>query len=293
MKKLTPMVISFLCLIACIEAPPARAQRENIEFGLSTDWQLASNSETHDATIMEFVRKGDDINNWKELVTFQNFARKGALAPRGAMPSPGDFLNTQKALREKECPGLTQWNTIAQDENSIVYEWQAKPCAGWPEQHEMAKIVYGHYNIFILHYAAKVHELTPDTRAKWIKTFSTFNISVGGQALHFVSDTVDVVVPFAADKVMAALVPAMESVSCHVTKATSKRIECNRPRSGYGTKTASGGESVTAVLAADGNNTHVHISTGKGFYGRLVKEDWSVPIYEAVMKALEQPQPQL
>jgi hypothetical protein len=291
MKKFAPAVISFLCLIACIDVPSARAQTERAGFSLSPDWQLASHSEMHDATTMEFVRKGDDINNWKELITLQNFGRKGALAPSGAMPSPGDFLNAQKALREKECPGVTQWNTIAQDENSIVYEWQAKPCSGWPEQHEMAKIVYGHYNIFILHYAAKVHELAPDTRAKWIKKFSTFNILVGGQPLHFVSDTVDVAVPFAADKVMAALTPAMESVSCHVTKASSNRIECKRSRDVSWTK-ISGGEAVTAVLTADGNNTHVHISTGKGFYGRLDKLDWSVPVYEAMMKALQQPQPQ-
>lgn len=238
---------------------------------------------------MEFVRKGDDINNWKELVTFQNFGRKGALSRHGAMPSPEDFLDSQKALREKECPGATEWNIIAQDENSIVYEWQAKPCAGWPEQHEMAKIVYGWYNIFILHYAAKVHELAPDTRAKWITRFSKFYITVGGQRVYFVSDTVDVTVPFPADKVMAALTPAMESVSCHVTKAASNRIECKRPRS-WG-KTDGGGESVTAVLAANGNNTHLHISTGIGFLGRLEKLDWSVPVYEAIMKTLQQPQP--
>ena len=292
MKKLTPMVVLFLCLIACIDAPPASAQKENIEFRISTDWQLANHFETHDAALMEYVRKGDDIKNWKELVTFQNFARRGNLASRGPMPSPGDYLDALKALREKECPGATVWNTIEQDENSIVYEWQVKTCLNQPEQHEMAKIVYGRYNIFILHYAAKVYELTPDTRSQWITTFSNFNVTLGGQPENFVSDTVDVVIPFAADKVMTALTPAMESVSCHVTKSTANRIECNRPRQVSWIKASSGGESVTADLAADGNNTHLHISTGKGFYGRLVKEDWSVPIYEALMKTLRQPQPQ-
>ncbi|HEY4841378.1 MAG TPA: hypothetical protein VIH78_05400 [Terriglobales bacterium] len=41
----------------------------------------------------------------------------------------------------------------------------------------------------------------------------------------------------------------------------------------------SGGESVTAVLEAKGNQKHGHISTGKGFYGRLKKSNGSVPIY--------------
>ena len=33
----------------------------------------------------------------------------------------------------------------------------------------------------------------------------------------------------------------------------------------------------------------MHISTGKGFYGRLVKQDWSSRIYEAMVRNLQNP----
>jgi hypothetical protein len=91
---------------------------------------------------------------------------------------------------------------------------------------------------------------------------------------------------------MAALKPAMESQECNVTAESAGRVECKRPRghtssehSGYG------GESITAVLEAAGDKTHVVITTGLGFYGRLGKRNYSTPIYEAMMKHLQKGQP--
>ena len=103
------------------------------------------------------------------------------------------------------------------------------------------------------------------------------------------ADTVDEVVPFEIAKVMAALKLAMESKDCNFTESTPTRIECKRPRGySYSTHMGYGGESVTALLELEGEQTHIHISTGKGFYGRLGKVSFSVPIYEAMMTNLEE-----
>ena len=106
--------------------------------------------------------------------------------------------------------------------------------------------------------------------------------------LDFAAETVDEVIPFEMTKVVAALKPAMESQNCNVKEATDTRILCKRPRVTATSKhPGSGGESVTAVLEAKGDQTHVRISTGKGYYGRLVKQNWSVPIYEQMTKNLK------
>ncbi|MFZ3334188.1 MAG: hypothetical protein WA197_26390 [Candidatus Acidiferrales bacterium] len=134
------------------------------------DWQLANTSDAHHAALFEFVRKGDNINSWKELFTYQSGRRKAY------PPSPQQYLDALKALREKECPGATVWNTIAQDENSILYEWQlTKPCGSAPdeaqtsvEQYEIARAIYEKDVVFIVHYAAKGHDLAPDVRTQWI-----------------------------------------------------------------------------------------------------------------------------
>lgn len=106
--------------------------------------------------------------------------------------------------------------------------------------------------------------------------------------LDFAAETVDEVIPFELTKVVAALKPAMESQNCNIKEATDARIVCKRPRvSATFTKPGSGGESVTAVLEAKGDQTHVRISTGKGYYGRLGKQNWSVPIYQQMTKNLK------
>jgi hypothetical protein len=260
MKKLIPALISLCVIFVWIGASPARAQdaAKRVEFDVGpyalnlpsgpneVGWKLGSASDAHHAAIFEFVRKGDDINTWKELFTYQTFRRKGY------PPSPQEYLDALKTLREKECAGATVWNTIEQDENSILYEWQlTKPCVGAPEaqagveQHEIARVFYEKDVVFIVHYAAKGHELAPEVRTKWINRWQDTYVTQG--------NIVNEEVPFPTDKVTAALKSAMEGKGCHVADVTPNQIQCNLSRG-----------NVTAVLTPDGNQTHVRISSRKG-----------------------------
>ncbi|MGO9540972.1 MAG: hypothetical protein ACLPN2_10320 [Terriglobales bacterium] len=272
-------IIGFLCLIGWVGAPVAAAEHEDLNFQLDLGWKKANDAERRGYVIIEWVREGDDINNWKELFTYQNFGLHGER-------TPDDFLNNLKALREKECPGVTEWNVIEHNENSILYEWRVKPCMSWPDQHEIARIIFGKHNLFLLRYTAKVKELAPDTRTKWINMLKAATV----EAKSVGAEDVDEVVPFEMDKLMVALKAAMESADCNVKEATDNRVECKRPRHTSGNRVY-GGESVTAVLEAQGNKTRVVITTGKGFYGRLVKSNRSIPIFQQMIKNLEKPQP--
>lgn len=136
-------------------------------------------------------------------------------------------------------------------------------------------------------YTAKVYELAPDIREQWIKTLAAASIDSETQAVG--SEDVDSVIPYEMDEVMAALKPAMESADCNVKEATANRVECKRPRNTTGYN-GYGGESVTAVLEAQGSKTRVLITTGKGLYGRLGKRSWSIPIYQQMIKNLGQTQ---
>jgi hypothetical protein len=112
--------------------------------------------------IIEYVPKGESVQDWSELVTIQNFSKK--------LGSPESFLDQLKTLREKQCPGSTVWNVIAQDKDSILYEWMAKPCEGWPDQHEISRILDGKWNRFRIAYTVKVKELQEEERNIWIKS---------------------------------------------------------------------------------------------------------------------------
>jgi hypothetical protein len=282
-KNLIQVAVTVSLILTAGARAPA-AEGEVLQYSLSPDWHVAHSAQEHGVVIMEFLRQGDDITNWKELFTYQN---RGL--GRGYR-TPDESLNSLKELREKECPGATEWSVIEKDEHSILYEWQAKPCIGWPEQHEIARILCGKHNFFILRYTAKVNKLEPSTRTEWIKTLEA--ASVDSHYKSEGSQDVDSVIPFETDKVMAALKPAMESVNCNVKETTANRILCKRPFVHASSQQAgSGGESVTAVVEAQGNQTHVRITTGKGFYGRLGKVNWSTPIYQQMIKILGQTQP--
>jgi len=190
-------VVCVLSLLIGVAILARAAQSEELNFQIDTSWKQANQAEKRGYLIIEWVREGDDINNWKELFTYQNFGLRGKRTPE-------DFLNQWKTLREKECPGVTEWNVIEHDESSILYEWQARPCMSWPDQHEVARIIFGKHNLFLLRYTAKVKELAPDTRTHWINLLKA--ATVGAKSVG--AEDVDEVVPFEMDKVMAALKPA-------------------------------------------------------------------------------------
>jgi hypothetical protein len=159
------MAVFVLLFLLLSQGVVMATDKEVLRFKLGSEWKPAYSSAAKRSTILEFIREGDDINSWKELVTYQNYERDGKA-------SPEEMLNRLKANHERECPGTTEWNVIDKNESRVLYEWHAKPCLGWPEQSEIATIVVGRDNVFFLHYAAKVHELAPETREQWIKTLS-------------------------------------------------------------------------------------------------------------------------
>ncbi len=168
----TMRVVAFLCLILSAAGATPKEKNEELNFQMEPGWKVGNSAKgPNHSSIIEYIREGDDINNWRELVTIQSFRKS-----RGAPSSPEETLKVLKAIREKECTGSTEWNVIDKNENSILFESQAKPCLGWPEQHEIEKIVDGKNSRFILHYAAKVYQLPPDTRTKWIKKFAEATI---------------------------------------------------------------------------------------------------------------------
>jgi hypothetical protein len=164
-------LVAFTCLVLFAGTAVGKDKGEHLEFKMGQEWKAVNSGEVPGHYfMMEFVREGDDIKSWKELVTVQNFDKSRS------MRSPEQTLNDLKAAREKNCPGATEWNVIDKKEDSILYEWHAKTCLDQPEQSEIAKIIYGKRNVFLLHYAVKVHEFSPDTRAEWIKKFTSAGI---------------------------------------------------------------------------------------------------------------------
>jgi hypothetical protein len=280
-------IVALLSFIARGDAAAQSVQNEGLVRELGPGWtSLYEISPDLRYDAIELVPNGYNWRNWKEVASIADFLGSSNL-------SAEDTLKEHQAKREKKCPGAVQWSAISKDETGFLFQWHIGVCGNLPEEDEVGRVMVGKYSRYILEYAARVHELSPETRAHWIKTFSdaTFDSVTLSFDSAWMSVDVDEIVPFAMDKVMAALTPAMESQSCKVSSSVAGRIECKRPRVLAHQQPDMGAESVTALLEPKGDQTEVHITTGLGFYGRLAKKNWSTPIYEAMMKNLQTTQP--
>ncbi|MBT8126179.1 MAG: hypothetical protein HKP12_06115 [Gammaproteobacteria bacterium] len=179
-KILIVILVQLLIATACstTEQKPQAADEKPVEEGLNwsipvlgREWVTGfSQEKAGEFSIVELVLKGETVHNWSELITIQNFAN--------TRRNPRAFFEGLKALREKECPDTTTWNVIEQDERSILYEWRAKPCAGFPEQHEISRIIDGKWNRFRIAYTAKVSEIPAETRQAFVKSMSNAAIVI-------------------------------------------------------------------------------------------------------------------
>lgn len=157
-----------------VQAQQAKPQEEGLQWSFpaaGTHW-VTGNSKSIEGkySIIELVPKGETVHDWSELITMQNFAAVSG--------TPEAHLDQLKTLREKLCPGTTTWNVIAKDEHSILYEWKAKPCLGWPDQHEISKIIDGQWNRFRIAYTAKVKEISVEKRDLMIQSMSEATVKL-------------------------------------------------------------------------------------------------------------------
>jgi hypothetical protein len=170
MKKLI-VLATFVCLIARVGVTAADSPKEVLNFKIGDDWKVAAHSDEHDSHSIIYIREGDDIDHWKERFSYLYGPR------RRGLQSPDKEFNTLKRDMEKQWPGLTDWNVIAQDENSILFEWHTAWSAQTHDEWNILRIIHTKKNWFTLRYAARAHELAPDTRAQWIKNFSDATVS--------------------------------------------------------------------------------------------------------------------
>ena len=135
--------------------------QENLRFAPPAGWELANTQQKGDQLLMEFVKKGEKIENWTELVTMQQFRRgRGSSSPR-------EFYDSAKQMRDKRCPGLTDWAIVEEAEGSLLYEWKTTGvCDGQQPQSELVRLIVGRNTAYRVAFTTRA-PLTPEIRTKW------------------------------------------------------------------------------------------------------------------------------
>jgi len=142
---------------------------ERVVIAVPADFALAyqDRDEAVGRNLMEFIRKGDTLEAWREIVTIESFE----LLKWGG-GSPDEVLEATRVAREQACPGATTWNVIARDAHRVVYEWNTDtPCMGHPPQWEIAAVVFGKLDRFRLAYASKTGPPSARERDLWTQIF--------------------------------------------------------------------------------------------------------------------------
>src|SRR5262245_37224805 len=106
---------AFLLILSGIA--PANAQTPGFD---GRGWAVGHRQSNGTQTLIEFVLPGQNVENWRELVTSQVFSRAVPLA---------SFVERLRASLSQGCPSLV-WNVIRQEEKTLIYEWRDSGCGG-------------------------------------------------------------------------------------------------------------------------------------------------------------------
>lgn len=148
---------------ACAYSVFAEPEPFDFEAPPGTTWQLAYSGTLPNASIIEYVPEGEDVESWSELVTVLRTYRMIGESRR-------DSFQDLQETREDECPGSTRWNLVEESDDRLIFESWAAPCLGFQEHYELAAFVDGTRDRIKLSYAVKAPEVDRDVREAWLAT---------------------------------------------------------------------------------------------------------------------------
>jgi hypothetical protein len=142
-------------------------ERQKIVFD-QRPWQFAWGKKTDQITTVEYVPLGDDVNDWKELITSQYF--------------PGiQNKITPKEFAERMMSGLKKAGYqpivtfIKETPDTVIFEFRVDSPKN-QAQDELQKIVKGKDGIYVLHYVIKKEDMGAEARSSWVKNLSDSEI---------------------------------------------------------------------------------------------------------------------
>jgi hypothetical protein len=120
-------------------------------------WVVGHQQRDGQRSIIEYVLPGQNVENWKELVTSSVFPQPVPVAP---------FVEELHASLAQGCPSLV-WTVVKQDEKTAIVEWRDAGCGGFEPTSELMRVTIEKDGLFRLAYSVK-GRLTPERRKTWL-----------------------------------------------------------------------------------------------------------------------------
>ena len=126
-------------------------------------WDIGYSAGNQVQRLTEFVRPGQTVENWTELVTSQMFNKAFDLG------SVEDQIAAHRKDLVARCPGSTV-EVIRQTPDGVLYESHVVNCEQGADEHVLTRILDGTSNRFLVQYSVRgAVTMTPERRAEWIE----------------------------------------------------------------------------------------------------------------------------
>ena len=133
-------------------------------------WSVGHETGNAVLRVVEFVRPGETIDNWTELVTVQTFNK--AVDIGSVENQVAEFRRNLTA----RCSEATL-EPIPEHAADLLYESRVTNCKVGDDEYNLTRIVEGRANRFIVQYAVRrTKTMTPERRAEWIPKLSAVQI---------------------------------------------------------------------------------------------------------------------
>ncbi|MCE2993794.1 MAG: hypothetical protein ACK5WS_04745 [Alphaproteobacteria bacterium] len=168
-------IISLFCLLFIYSLAYAHSEHkirpvfDNREWVLG--WSQNQVASKNDGSIFdEYILKGDNIDNWSELVTIQFFPRFNSNLTIEA------YQSIFSASIKNVCPNAVFSSITQQKQHEKMLNFSIKNCRGQHDQSELLRIVDKDNGIYVFHYAIKVAQMPESNKKTWIKNLQAIEI---------------------------------------------------------------------------------------------------------------------
>jgi len=158
-----------MCAVAFASEDEVILVFDNREWELG--WSQNKDASGNDKSVFEeYILKGENIDNWSELVTIQFFPGLN----KDTTLDVYEAVNKQGII--SVCPN-TVWDSYEQQKDERSWYFTIKNCQGQPDQSELARCIKTGKGIYVFHYAIKKAPMPEELRQIWMKNLKAIKIS--------------------------------------------------------------------------------------------------------------------
>ncbi len=169
--RVTLVAVCSVFIAACARIPLQPQEFLLVPFLAEETWEIAHSAEDATQRVQEFVRPGQNVDNWTELVTVQTFNKKVDWG------SIDDMLSKQRKNLVSRCPGSTL-NVVRREATSLLYESNIINCSEGRDEQSIGKLLDGRNNRFLIIYGIRSPmSMTAAQRKEWIDKLSETSIA--------------------------------------------------------------------------------------------------------------------